>query len=541
MTSLYAYSLIPVLSVSVLLFTSAVLYARSMPGLTLYCAAIAVWSAALLMFAFPELTGIAKHFAQTGAFVSAAFIHAAYDFTHQRQYLLVWFGYGVAAAITLVGVGWPGLLYSPATLAAGPAFWPTQILAIGATLLPLWRIATAYPNADGPTKRQLRILAISGTVGFSGAWVNAVALTHGVVVPYPMLMVLVSLLLLTGLLRHTQQAAGQRLLERSLLYAAMTALLSAGFLFGVLLLMNQTAEPLLGQYRLGALFLLFMAALAFEPLRLHIQQLVSRWLLPSHAGSQALAGALAHQEQRAEHAERLAELGTFVSAIAHEVRNPLGVIAANVRLLEMQGANPDVCSAVRNQVERAGTFIDELLRYGRPRPLELRLIDVAATLKLAQSTATSAQPDLAKAAGRVEWQGLGELDHIMLEADQGQLTQLFVIICDNALRALEGREIQVCRVSAVVQDKTLHIRVEDNGPGIPASLQDRLFEPFVTGRKRENGQGGTGLGLAIAKSIAERHHGSVGAGRSELGGACFQVSLPLVQPLVAFQPEPGSI
>ena len=93
MTSLYAYSLIPVLSVALLLFTSALLYARSMPGLTLYCAAIAIWSASLLMFAFPELTGIAKHFAQTGAFVSAAFIHAAYDFTHQRQYTLVWLAY----------------------------------------------------------------------------------------------------------------------------------------------------------------------------------------------------------------------------------------------------------------------------------------------------------------------------------------------------------------------------------------------------------------------------------------------------------------
>ena len=77
----------------------------------------------------------------------------------------------------------------------------------------------------------------------------------------------------------------------------MTALLSAGFLFGMMLLMNQTAEPLLGQYRLGALFLLFMAALAFEPLRLHVQHFVSRWILPSYAGSQALAGALAQSEQ----------------------------------------------------------------------------------------------------------------------------------------------------------------------------------------------------------------------------------------------------
>jgi hypothetical protein len=70
MTPLYAYSLIPVLSISLLLCTSSLLYGRSMLGLMLYCLAIAVWSGVLLMFAMPDIAYIAVPFAQVGAFRS---------------------------------------------------------------------------------------------------------------------------------------------------------------------------------------------------------------------------------------------------------------------------------------------------------------------------------------------------------------------------------------------------------------------------------------------------------------------------------------
>jgi signal transduction histidine kinase len=530
MTPLYAYSLIPVLSISLLLCTSSLLYGRSMLGLTLYCLAIAVWSGVLLMFAMPDIAHIAVPFAQVGAFVSASFIHAAYDYTEQRRYTLVALAYAVATVITAVGILWPDLLYAPASLRAGPAFWPALGLGIGAVSLPLWQIARAYPASDTRAKQQLRTLGVSGTLCFLGAWTNVIALSHGLVVPYPMFMVLASLLLLTGLLQHTQHASGQRLLERSLLYAALTAMLSAGFLFGVMLFMQQRTEPWLQQYRLGALFLLIMAALAFEPLRLHLQQWISRWILAGHAGSQELAEALAAQEQRADQVERLAELGTFASAVAHEIRNPLGVIAANIRLLQAEGANPDVCTAVRKQVERASTFIDDLLRYGRPRPLEIRLIDLTATLQLARSTVMHA---MSTEATDVNWLGFESFEPILIEADQGQLTQVFTILFENAVHALQGYTTRACRVQLSKEVTAMQISVEDSGPGIPEALRQRLFDPFVTGRKRTGKHSGTGLGLAIAKGIVDRHHGVLTVGTSELGGACFQVRLPPVQKLVS--------
>jgi signal transduction histidine kinase len=116
-----------------------------------------------------------------------------------------------------------------------------------------------------------------------------------------------------------------------------------------------------------------------------------------------------------------------------------------------------------------------------------------------------------------------------IEADQGQISQLLVILVENALLAARG----VLRISTAVEGDLVHLRVVENGAGVPAELLPRLFQPFVTGRRRDGPGGGNGLGLAIARGIAERHGGAIEAGRSDLGGARFEVVLPRVQPALA--------
>ncbi len=535
MTPLYAYSLLPVLSVSLLLFTSTLLYGRELRGLVAYFCSVAVWAASLLMFAFPQTSGVARHLAQVGAFVSASFIHVAYEFTAQKNLTMVWLAYGAAALITAAGVLWPGLLYDPGSLRVGPAFWPSMILAISAAVFPLWRIVKAYRNADRKKRRPLRILGISGFVGFTGAFANAATLGHGIVVPYPMLMVLASLLILAGLLETLERASGRRLFQRSLLYAAMTALLFAGFLFGVISLMNQAAEPLLREYKLGALFLLFLAALAFDPIRRHIQQVVGRIFFKKHAQPEDLAHALWVQETKANQAERLAELGQFASAVAHEVRNPLGVIMGYVRVLEHTGGDEEITQGVRMQVERASQFVDDLLRYGRPRPLELRMFDLGETISLAKSTALGAR---GHAEPEVCWVGLDTLPEHVIEGDQTQLGQVMLVIFENALHALAKTEEPTIQVRMQPSKENVVVHIEDSGPGIDPELKSRIFEPFVTGRKREGTQTGTGLGLAIAKNIVDRHHGELLVKPSELGGAGFVVCLPRYQKVLLSEGPP---
>jgi signal transduction histidine kinase len=107
-----------------------------------------------------------------------------------------------------------------------------------------------------------------------------------------------------------------------------------------------------------------------------------------------------------------------------------------------------------------------------------------------------------------------------------------VILLDNALLALGDAKVKRLKITAAGTPDGVRITIEDSGPGIPAEILPRLFQPFVSGRPREGPRAGTGLGLAIARSVVERHHGVVTAGRSELGGAKLEIVLPRAQPVL---------
>ncbi|RJS19240.1 sensor histidine kinase [Corallococcus sp. H22C18031201] len=528
MGPLFAYSLVPVLSVALLLGFTAVLRGRNARGLAFFCLATALWSADLLLLCIPRMVWLGERFAAVGAFIAAGYLHAAYDVTRQRSYRLLTLAYAVAIVITALGAFAPEALYGPLAMRRGPLFWPSMALAVAAATVPLVHLGRAY-GAESPERRKLLIsLGLAGVLAYAGGIGTALLLSSGRAVPLGMYLVLASLLVLARVIGAHQPASDRRLLERSLVYSALASVLSAGFLFGVLTLLAGSGEPFLAEFRLGAFFLLVLAALAFEPVRQGVQEWLGRRLLKGRAGATELVEALTVQEARAEQAARLAELGQFTSAVAHEVRNPLGVLAAHLKLLERQGVDAESLGAMREQISRASHFVDELLRYGRPRPLEPRRVDVAATVALAYSTARQGLGPLAPEVEFTPPAGEG----LELEADQAQLHQVFVILLENALLALGDVASARLRVRCEPRDEHLHVWVEDNGPGIPPELLPRLFQPFVTGRKREGPRPGTGLGLAIARGIVERHGGSVRAGPSEAwGGACFGVILPFTPPL----------
>lgn len=537
MRSLYAYSLVPVLSVSLLLFLTAVRRGRGAFGLAAFALTVCAWSFSLFTIWIPPLADLGERFAAIGAFISAGYLHAAYDVTRQRSYRLVVFAYGVAAAITAAGVLRPGLLYGPRAMVTGPMFWPSMALSVTAALVPLVHLYRRYREVDVAERASLRWIGVAGVLTYTGGLSNAVLLSHGYPLPYSMFFVLGGLLVVGHVLRSHEPRHERRLLERSLLYSAVAAFLSAGFLFGVVTLLQGSDEPFLGQYRIGALFLLFMAALAFEPIRQQLTEVVGRSVVKNRAPATAVAKGLVEQEARAEHAQRLAEIGALASAVAHEVRNPLGVLSAHLKLLERKDVDPDTVASMREQIQRASVFVDDLLTYGRPRPLELRLFDLVATVHLATSTAKQGSPfDTDEITFDVE----ASADELLVEADQAQIAQLFVVLFDNAIAAVHDRDgpqrvITRCRSAG----DRLVVEVEDTGSGVPDAVVSRLFEPFVTSRKREGPRPGTGLGLAIAKKIVERHHGRITLAEGALGGACFEIHLPKVQAVLASSAEDG--
>ena len=307
------------------------------------------------------------------------------------------------------------------------------------------------------------------------------------VLPLGLYLLLASL----GVLAFVAQSAAlptfSRFVERSQRYALFAALLSAVWTF-LLVTVVQGGVGLTWE----AALLLFVLAFTAQPLLTEARMSLTERLFPGGSDAEGLARALADSEARAAHAQRLAEIGTMASAVAHEVRNPLGVITACLTVLERQGADATTLDEIRQQVARAATFSDELLEYGRPGPVRPRDVQMA---DLVHTAATEVSRALPAAAPTLDVEG-----DAAISADPTALVRLFGILFENATLAPAKR----LAVHIRDQDDEVEICVEDDGPGVPDDLVDRLFAPFVSGRGRGGPRPGTGLGLAIARGIVAR-------------------------------------
>ena len=519
--SLYAYSLVPVLAVALLLFFTAALRTRGSRGLAAYCLAVAVWCSTLLGVFSSVTAPWAERLVASGAFIVAGYLHVAYDVIGAKDRRLVVFAYVVAAVMTAASAFFPGVVYNPVTLEAGPMFWPTMALAIIANAVPSIELLRAYRSASPARRPLLSRLLIAGVLCSTGGMTNATLLAHGHAIPIGMFLVLVSLLVLADVVREHEHPAERRLMERSLGWALVTASLSA---LVVTVILRVTTAVVLDA---SAFFVLLMALLAIEPLKHRVQELVTKRLVRGPNAAE-LARALEAEEERSERAGRMAEVGTLVSAVAHEVRNPLGVLSAHVKLLATSGVEQELLTPMKEQIDRAARFVDDLLRYGRPRPIEPRTVELAPLIDLSVSHARAALGSEAPSV-QIE-QAVPE--GLSIEADHAQLEQVMIILIENALLAMREKGSKLILVAALSGDR-VHITVDDDGPGIAAEIRPRLFTPFVSGRKREGTRPGTGLGLATARRVIERHGGTVVAETSPLGGARFVVDLPRRPPLLA--------
>jgi signal transduction histidine kinase len=273
---------------------------------------------------------------------------------------------------------------------------------------------------------------------------------------------------------------------------------------------------------LWTVIVVFFAALPLDPARLLVVENAGRRLFADPIGVRDLADRVERTEIRADQAERLAEIGRLAGAVAHEIRNPLGVIAAQAKLLERQGARAETVAALRAQIDRARRFLDDLLRYSKPRPLEMSEIEVLPALTLA---ATSVRQVLGDEAPLIDVAVEGGRS-LFVEADRGAFNDVATVLAHNAAIALEGRPVARVRITAAEAGGAIEVRVEDDGPGVPPEIEATLFQPFVTGRGRDAKHPGTGLGLAIAARWVERHGGTIRHERPAGGGARFVARWP---------------
>jgi signal transduction histidine kinase len=498
-------------------------------GLLALCFFLALWVTGLILLESPRTSEAAEHVLPSGILLGAGFLHAGSDLTgHVRREAVVG-AYLASAVVALLGVVAPRLLYGPGGHTPGPLFVPLASVAAAASAgLVLWlvREAHAVQGTDRRRRGALALGAVFGSLGGGGVvGLRVYGLRTfgiddvGVAAPF----LLASILLATYAILSGERGRTRGLVVQGLTYALLTAALSSvGLTVLFRLLPHVTPE---GDGRtLWTVCLIFFAALPLDPVRLLVVENLGRRLFRNPIGVRDLADEVERTEVRADQAERLAEIGRLASAVAHEIRNPLGVIAAQAKLLERQGAKPETVAAMRGQIDRARRFLDDMLRYSKPRPLEVTEIDVLPALGLAANNVRLAIGDDAPPIEVVAF-GAGSPTRaaIFVEADRGAFNDVATVLAHNAAIASMNQAGARVRITASVVLAGVEVSVEDDGPGVPPEIESTLFQPFVTGRGRDAKHPGTGLGLAIAARWIERHGGSIRHERRAEGGARFVV------------------
>jgi signal transduction histidine kinase len=232
-------------------------------------------------------------------------------------------------------------------------------------------------------------------------------------------------------------------------------------------------------------------------------------------------------------AERIAAWQEIARRLAHEIKNPLTPIQMAMDTLRKtwKKQHPsfdeileESTSTVLEEADRLKRIVSEFSDFARmPKP-DFRKCDLNDVVSSAMSLYQGAAPVEHKLA-----QNLPEI-----EADKGQLSQVLLNLVENArdaIGALPSGKIVVATRLGEAADR-VQFSVEDNGPGVPTELKDRVFQPYFT---TKTGRGGTGLGLAIVHRIISDHGGRISLAEVSGGGARFIVELPLRQgtPLLA--------
>lgn len=221
-------------------------------------------------------------------------------------------------------------------------------------------------------------------------------------------------------------------------------------------------------------------------------------------------------------AAKMASLGVMAGGIAHELRNPLGIIAASSQLLAERpddaGLRNQCVQKINGAAQRASLIIENLLKFARPRDDRLREIDLhnvlADTFTLLAhqmnlykvNLATALQPNLPRVSGNPEL-----------------LQQVFINLILNACNAMaEGGTLSVSTRATSAGE--VEVRFSDTGRGIPAEHLPKIFDPFFTTMPVGKG---TGLGLSLSYSIIQQHQGQIEVESEVAKGATFTIRLPI--------------
>ena len=227
--------------------------------------------------------------------------------------------------------------------------------------------------------------------------------------------------------------------------------------------------------------------------------------------------------------ERMASVGRLAAGVAHEIGNPIAAIMGMHDLIEdaetPEDTRADFLKRMRKETERINVVVRDLLDYARPEssPPSGR----QALADVSEITADT----LALVRSQKEWKGIDlhvdVPEHLHVRVSPQRLTQVLLNLLLNAGAALSDKPNDAIRTVTIRArpdaEGRARIEIEDDGPGVPASMRDRIFDPFVT--TKDVGSG-TGLGLAVCRGIIEGASGRIYVDETYTDGARFVLDLP---------------
>jgi len=223
-------------------------------------------------------------------------------------------------------------------------------------------------------------------------------------------------------------------------------------------------------------------------------------------------------EKQLQESQRLAALGQMSATMAHEIRNPLGIIKSTSDLISekyQHKDNPDeLFQFINEEIQRLNHLVNDFLTFSRKPVLNKSICDLDEIISDAIIAVRREHHDRI----RIDYQSE---QNIQTECDANKIFQVLLNILLNAVQAIGNTDGGIVISMKKVKSSAL-LSIQDDGPGFTDSA-DKIFEPFLTTKTQ-----GTGLGLAVSKSIIEEHGGKITAENAETGGARISFTLPLI-------------
>jgi two-component system sensor histidine kinase PilS (NtrC family) len=215
--------------------------------------------------------------------------------------------------------------------------------------------------------------------------------------------------------------------------------------------------------------------------------------------------------------DRLAAVGRLAAGIAHEIRNPLSSIAGSINVLSQISPFNDeqktLVNIITRESSRLNAIISDFLVYSREKSFKFVRMDLITllddTLVLLGNRPQSAGLTIIRSYG---------IPEAFAAIDADRIKQVFWNLLENAVRAMDGKG--TITVSAQSSGDFLQIGIRDTGPGVPAHLTEKIFEPF-----QSQFEGGTGLGLAIVYQIVQAHGAKITVQSAPGSGAEFVLEI----------------